>query len=374
MNVILTGGGTAGHVSPAIAVAEEIMIREPGAKILFIGREGGGENEAVRKAGIPLATLKIQGIRRKITLDNAKSVYYALRAFREARKIIQDFEPDVILGTGGYVCWPVIRAGQRLNIPTAIHESNATPGLTTRLLSKKCDKDLVNHSDTKQYLKKGCASVEVGNPLRRGFKKENRSEARKELALGQDDVFILSFGGSIGAQRLNEAVIGVMEEYSARESNVKHIHAVGKRYFESVKDSKFIKGACGCKIVDYIDNMPTLLSAADIVIARAGAMTISEIASVGVAAILIPSPNVSDNHQFKNAKKLSDEDAAVLIEEKNLTAESLKSAVKSLKNDKNARKNKAKNISHFSTPNSAKLIVNELKMLISGSFTEFYGK
>ena len=367
MKIILTGGGTAGHVNPAIAVAEEMLVNDPSTEILFIGREGGAENNAVKKAKIELTTLKIQGLKRKITIENLKSVYYAIRAYQKTKKIIKDFHPDVILGTGGYVCWPVLRAGQNLGIPTLIHESNAIPGLTTRLLSKRCNKVLLNNSNAKKYLSKEIDTLEVGNPLRREFKKVNRAEARKYLALSEDEIFILSFGGSIGAKRLNEVVIHVMEEYSVPTKNVRHVHAVGKRYFESIRDSKLVNGFAGCKIVDYIDNMPTMLAAADIVIARAGAMTISEIATVGVASILIPSPNVSDNHQLINANILKEADATILIEEKNLTEESLKSAIKSLKTNKNARKNKAKCISRFSNSNSAKIIVNELKRLVSGA-------
>lgn len=364
MRVMLTGGGTAGHVTPALAVAEELLLDNPHVEILFIGREGGGENEAVRKAGIALKTLKIQGLKRKISMENLKSLYYALSAQNAAKKIIKEFNPDVILGTGGYVCWPVIRAGQSLDIPTALHESNITPGLTTKLLAKRCVKVLLNHTETKQYLKNEANIAVVGNPLRIGFKKIKKDEARKKLSLSPNDVFILSFGGSIGAQKLNETAIGVMEEYSVRDPDVKHIHAVGKRYFDEIKNNKLADGYCGCKIVDYINDMPTLLSAADIVISRAGAMTISELAAVGVASILIPSPNVSNNHQLKNAQKLQKAEAAMLIEEKELTKETLKLAITSLKTDKNARKNKAKNILHFSTPNASKLIVKQLKGMI----------
>lgn len=363
MNIILTGGGTAGHVSPALAVAEKILQRDKKSKILFIGRDGGGENDAVIKSGFELKTLKIQGIKRKLSIDNLGILYRALKAKGDAKRIIKGFEPDVILGTGGYVCWPVINAGIKMGIPTAIHESNLTPGLTTKMLASKCDIIFLNHSDTKNYLPARSKSITVGNPLRANFKTTNRINARKNLGLADDEFFILSVGGSIGAEKLNEAVIELMKSYSVKDKKIKHIHAVGKRYFYKYKDSPLAKGEGGCKILPYIEDMPRMLSAADLVISRAGAMTISEIAAVGVASILIPSPNVSDNHQFKNASKLESVGAAVLLEEKNLTLESLKNAVASLKNDKNARKNKAKQIKQFDTPNAAELIVNELKKL-----------
>ncbi len=369
MDIILTGGGTAGHVSPALAIAEEILDDAPKSRILFIGREGGGENAAVLKAGLELKTLSIQGIKRKLTLDNARRIYRALRASHEAKNIIREFKPDVVLGTGGYVCWPVIRAGVKLGVPTAIHESNITPGLTTKLLSTKCDIVFLNHEDTKKHLSQRANTLAVGNPLRKEFKKIKRSDARRSLGIKEDEIFILSFGGSIGAEKLNEVALGVMQSYSLNERKIRHIHATGRRYFDSVKSTSLARGERGCKVLPYIDNMPTMLSAADIVISRAGAMTISEISTVGVASILVPSPNVSDNHQLKNAQKLQEVGAALMIEEKNLTVESLKKSISTLKNDENRRKNKAKRILEFSSPDAQKLIVNELKGLIFDSKT-----
>ncbi len=367
MNIILAGGGTAGHVSPALAIAEEIQADDKNSRILFIGRDGGKENEAINKAGIELKTLKIEGIQRKITLDNARRVYRALRSVHDAKNIIKDFQPDVILGTGGYVCWPVIRAGISLGIPTAIHESNISPGLATKLLAPKCNKVFLNHSDTEEYLSRRASCLTVGNPLRKGFKKIKRADARRALGIKENEVFILSFGGSIGAKMLNDVATELMKTYSVYDPCVRHIHATGVRYFDEVKGDSLSRGKNGCRIMPYIEDMPTYISAADIVIARAGAMTISEIAAVGVASILIPSPNVSGNHQFKNASKLESVGAVIMIEEKNLTIETLKNRVNDLKNNKIERKNRAKRISEFSTPNAANLIVRELEKLVFAS-------
>ena len=364
MDIILAGGGTAGHVSPALAVSEEILSREPRSRILFIGRAGGKENDAVAKAGIELKTIKIEGIQRKLSLENAKRVYHAFRAVGASRSIIRDFKPDVILGTGGYVCWPVLKAGIALGIPTAIHESNISPGLVTKLLSTKCERVFLNYPDTREYLSRKARCLAVGNPLRHSFKKIKREDARRLLGIKENEIFILSVGGSIGAKRLNDVACELMRSYSVIDSQVRHVHATGVRYFDDVSSDTLAKGKNGCRIVPYIDDMPTHLSAADIVISRAGAMTISEIASVGVATILIPSPNVSDNHQFKNADKLEKAGAVTLIEEKNLTPESLKTAVEKLKNSKIERKNKAKIISNFFSPNASRLIFNELKRLV----------
>ena len=362
MRLLLCGGGTAGHVTPALVVAEEIKRRFPDTKILFIGRKGGGENEAVKKEGIELKTIDIKGLKRSLTLENIKRIKLAVQARKEAEKIIRDFKPDVILGTGGYVCWPVISAGKKMNIPVAIHESNAYPGLTTRLLASKCDKVFLGRDEAKAYITKHAKYTVVGNPASRDFTKISHDEARKKLGIKKDEIFIVSFGGSIGADKLNKVIIDVLNNHSSKDKQIKHIHATGKRYFNSyITDVEFPDSRC--KILPYIENMPTMLRAADIAICRCGAMTIAELSAVGVAAILIPSPNVSGNHQYKNAKELSKCGAALLIEEKNLSKKLLWDSILELKTDKNGRKNKAKTIMNFSSPDAAENIVDELVLI-----------
>lgn len=366
MRIIFCGGGTAGHINPAIAVAQELSNQYADSEILFIGREGGKENRLIIDSGYKLKTIKIQGLKRKISIKNLKSLSYALRAKATAKRIIREFKPDVIFGTGGYVCWPVISAAHSLGIPCAIHESNISPGLTTRLVAKKCDLILLNHEKSKEYFNHPEKIRVVGNPLRMDFSTITRVSARKEMKLNPNEIMIVSFGGSIGAEKINETVMEVIKEYSTKEKNVRHIHATGARYYEAVKNSEYARGLNGCKILPYIDDMPRLLHSADIVISRCGAMTLSEISAVGVAAILIPSPNVSDNHQYKNAKYLSDMGGAILIEEKNLSKKVLISAICSLKSDENGRKKRAKIIKAQSIPNSAKLILKELISIQKG--------
>lgn len=367
MKLLLCGGGTAGHVNPAIAVAEELKKQDVDAKILFIGREGGKENELITRAGFELKTIKIEGLRRSFTTDNIRRIITAIKARSAAEKIIKDFNPDVILGTGGYVCWPVISAGKALGIPTAIHESNITPGMTTKLVSGKSDIILLNHEKTKEYLGSKTRCVTVGNPLRHDFYRISRGEARRKMGLSKDEIFILSFGGSIGAKRLNEVITEVMNEHSSRIKGIRHLHASGKRYYSEAEKKYIDKTCCGCRIVPYIDDMPTVLKAADIVICRCGANTLSEIAAVGVASILIPSPNVSGNHQFKNAKQLAIGGAGVLIEEKNLSKETLINQLLELENDENGRKNRAKSISAYHKSDAAKSIIKELLTLNKAS-------
>ena len=367
MRIILCGGGTAGHINPAIAVAEEIIDKEPASDILFIGREGGRENELVKKAGIKIQTIPIQGLKHSFSIENISRIRNAMMAKKKAEKIITDFKPDVIMGTGGYVCWPVISAGAFMGIPVAIHESNITPGLTTKLLARKCDVVLLGQEKTKEYLNKKAKTFVVGTPLRKEFTSLTRTDCRRMLGLKEDDILLISFGGSIGADKINHAMIDVMKNYSSKERNITHIHATGERYYKKLpdKDKNFDKNKC--KIKAYIDNMPTLMKAADIAVCRSGAMTITELCAAGVTPILIPSPNVTDNHQYKNAKLLYDHGAAEIIEEKDLTTNALTEAINKLKIDKNGRKNKAKAMQRLYDPNAAKNITKRLKLLINGT-------
>lgn len=364
MKIILCGGGTAGHVNPALAVAEEIRRRDRGSEILFIGRSGGEENEIMKKAGFTVKTLMVKGFERRLTPQNAKTLLLAMKAAGEAGKIIKDFKPDIVFGTGGYVCWPTLRAAKRAKIPTVLHESNVYPGLTARLLSGGVDLMLLNSGKTLEYLKRHGNAKVVGNPLRYDFEKISRRTARARLGLGDRDVFILSFGGSIGAAALNEAVIFAMKEFSLKNPGVHHIHGTGRRFYEEVRsrESALTQGG-RVKIVPYVDNVPELMRAADIVISRCGAMTLSELCAAGAAAILVPSPNVADNHQLKNARALSDSDAAILIEEARLSGASLTAEITRLANAKNERLELSKRIKSFDKPHATERIVELLYAL-----------
>ena len=247
-----------------------------------------------------------------------------------------------------------------MNIPSAIHESNYIPGLTTKLLARKCDTVFLNNYDTKKYLPESVRTVVSGTPLLLSFLNNDRNEARRKLEIKSDEILIVSFGGSIGSEKMNETLVEIIRRYSSKDKSIKHIHATGQAHYKRITEKYMPNEKTGCKIVPYINNMPTVLHAADIVICRCGAITLSELQAVGVSSILIPSPNVTANHQLKNAKSLSDIDAAVLIEEKNLTYESLKCAIDELKNDENGRKKRAKTIKSLSSEKASKIIVNEL--------------
>ncbi len=361
MKIILCGGGTAGHVNPALAIAEEIKRREPSSDILFIGREGGEENGIMSSAGFPVRTLTVKGFERRLTPRNAKSILLAMRAVGEAGKIIKEFKPELVLGTGGYVCWPALRAAKKARIPTVLHESNVYPGLTARLLSSSVSLMLLNSGKTLEYLKRHDNAKVVGNPLRYDFGKISRRTARARLGLSERDILILSFGGSIGAAALNDAVIFAMKEFSRKNPHVYHIHGTGRRFYDEVRKSE--SALCDGKrvrIVPYVENVPELMRAADIVISRCGAMTLSELAAAGAPAILVPSPNVTDNHQLKNARLLSDSQAAILIEEARLSGELLLTELSRLASSPTERSELSRRIKAFDKPNATKRIVELL--------------
>lgn len=328
MRAVLSGGGTAGHINPAIFIAKKILEKEPDSQILFVGTPGGMENRLVGKAGFEIRHVKVMGLRRKLTLENVKAAYYAFTSVGKAKKILRDFRPDVVIGTGGYVCWPVLRAAAAMKIPTLIHEANAFPGLTTRKLSSVVDSVCLSFEASKPYFAgKEEKLALTGNPTAPELATLSARKARSELGISAP--FILSYGGSLGASAINAAVFQVAKEYSCKKP-VFHTHAFGVREYEQWMNLEKTEGICrfgNVKFCDYIYDMPKQMMAADLVIARAGAITLAELSCLGKPAILIPSPNVTDNHQYKNALVYAESGAAVLIEEKDLTAERLKSEI-----------------------------------------------
>ena len=367
MKVILTGGGTAGHVNPALAIAEELLYRDKQCEILFIGREGGGENSTVERLGLPTKYLKVRGLERRLTLRNLEALRLAIRAKSEAERIIKEFKPDIAIGTGGYVCWPVLRAAASLGVPTLIHESNVSAGLTARALSRKCTAVLLNHRETAGYFPHAKEIITVGNPLRRGFSALNRDNARRALGISMGEVFIVSVGGSGGAKKINDACISVMKNYSSQTRGIKHVHASGKKYFDGIDCDSFKKGVRGSKIIPYIEDMPLYLGAADIIVTRCGAVTLSEIALVGTPAILIPSPNVTDNHQYKNASLLEKAGAAMMIPEEKLSEETLTDKIRTLAESRERRRLLSEKIKSFASPGARGQIADIIERTVSES-------
>lgn len=334
MKIVMTGGGTGGHVNPALAIADLFRSREEDVEISFVGTPRGIENKLVPKAGYPLYHVDVRPLSRKFTLSNLRTAALAVTSVFRAKKLLKKLKPDLVVGTGGYVCWPVVKAASQLGIPTALHEANAFPGLTTRMLEKYTDLFLVCFEETKQYLKSPEKAITVGNPTNPVFASIDPEAERKKVGQnGRYRKILLSCGGSMGAEQVNFNVLDVMEKYSSRHPELLHIHGTGSIEYEIAK-GKFAEMGLeqypNLDLREYLFDMPSLMAASDLVINRAGSMTLSELQLLGKPAILIPSPNVTDNHQYKNAKVLADAGGAVLIEEKDLTEGVLAAKVEEL--------------------------------------------
>lgn len=328
MRVLLAGGGTAGHINPALAIAGYIKSKRPDTEFLFIGNKNGMEQRLVTQAGYNIKSITISGFKRSLSpknmLENVKTVSRTITSSIEAKKFIAEFKPDICIGTGGYVSGPVIRTASKMGIPCIIHEQNAYPGVTNKMLAKGVKKVMLAVPEAKKYFDKVDVVV-TGNPVRGEILTADKEESRNKLGLDSRPV-ILSFGGSLGARKINESVAEIVAR-SGKDGKYQHIHAYGS-YGEWFPQLVKEKGAdiSKCDNLDvrpYIDNMPECMAAADLVICRAGAITLSEIQAMGKPAILIPSPNVAENHQYHNAMALVNAGAAEIIEESELTGELL---------------------------------------------------
>ena len=343
LKVILSGGGTAGHVNPAIAIYEIIKEKHPDAEFLYVGTPNGIEKTLVEKEGIRFVSMEVAGFQRKITLNNIKrnavATKYFLESGHKAKKIIDDFKPDIVIGTGGYACEPIVHKAAAMGIKTVIHEQNAFPGVTTKILSKKADKVMLTVERAKEYIKDQDKCVVTGLPVRHGFvDRLSKTEAKKALGLPTDQLCILSTGGSLGAGRINETVSDLIAWYCENNIKISHIHSYGKNGRGSFAASLKTNGVNLAEhpdfiVKEYIDNMSTCMEAADLIISRCGAGALTEIEAVGCGSILVPSPIVAENHQFYNGKVLSDGGAAIMFEQKDLTSELLIKTVSDLIND-----------------------------------------
>ena len=363
MRVLVTGGGTGGHVNPALAIANTIKKNIPDAEIAFVGTVRGLENQLVPKAGYKLYHVDVRGIRRSLSLYNIRSLWLAAVSPVKAKKIIKEFKPDLVVGTGGYVSWPILVAASRMNIPTAVHESNAVPGLAVRKLVPYVDRIFTNFAVSAEILGKSGKVMQVGCPMLGEFCNISREDARKQLGISLDSKYIVSFGGSLGAAAMNDMAIELMRDYVSSNKNVRYTHATGGDHFESVNERFLGEGLDkyeNIELLQYIYDMPLRMAAADIIISRAGAITISELARQGKAAILIPSPNVTDDQQTKNAKALADIGGACMIREPELVNGKICKEVASLLEDGARRAAMEKAIAGFAPLDSNKLIFDEL--------------
>ena len=368
MRVLLTGGGTSGHVNPALAIADIIKKEDSSAEIAYVGTEKGIEKRLVEKEGYEFHSIKIQGISRSLSPENIKTAYYIMTAPAKAKKIIEKFNPDIVIGTGGYVCWAPIKVAAQMGIPTMIHESNSVAGLAVRKLESKVDIILTNFKETEKGLSEKNKIINVGNPIRTSFSGTDKAEARRKLGIPDNIKFvILSFGGSLGAPKINQAAIDVMRKFGMEHEDVMHFHSGGKNYYKNAMQmfaGYSLEKNSRLDVKEYIYDMHLYMTAADVIICRAGAMTLTELAMMKKPAILIPSPNVTDNHQYKNARALLDGGAAMLIEENRLNSDTINSAVEKLYYDDVLRDGMSAAIAKFANPDVNEQIYAEILRLI----------
>ena len=367
--VIVSGGGTGGHIYPAVAVAEALRRRfGEEVEILFVGAEGKMEMEKVPALGYRIVGLPVAGLQRRFDLKNLAVPFKVLKSIRKARRTIRDFGADVVVGFGGYASGPVLWAAQRMGIPTVIQEQNSYAGVTNKLLAK--DVDVVFAASAAAVEKLGAPekTLVVGNPVRPEILNRDRAAARAAVHAG-DRTVILSFGGSLGADRINQVVADLCAWEKQTHRNVLHLHATGSRgvkLFEGLEKEKGFAPGENLVVTEYINNMPQLLAAADLVIARSGALTLAELEAVGRASVLIPSPNVAENHQYYNALELQKAGAAVVIEEKNLTGDGLVKTVETLLTSPGKLAEMGANAKTLGNPHSLDLITEKLLKLVNG--------
>lgn len=371
MKVVIAAAGTGGHINPGIAIANKIIEKEPDSKIIFIGTPRGLENDLVPRAGYELKTIDAYGINRKINLDNIKRLYKTTKSVGEAKKILKEFKPDVVIGTGGYICVSVGIAANRLKIPIVLHESNAFPGVAIKLLSKKAKAVLLGFEDAKTRLPKAKNVVVTGTPTKIKSSKltdEEKANLRSALMLKNELPLVLVFGGSQGARSINNAIIGIIE--NKLNKNYQIIWAAGKGNFENIKQqlaekNMDIDNIENAKIMPYIYNMQEVMETSDLVVSRSGAMTITEISNLAKPAIFIPFPFATENHQEYNARVLEKVGAAKIILDKNLNYKNLNDTIELMVENKEQLKEMGKKAGKIANTNVEENIYNEIRNILS---------
>ncbi len=335
MRVIVTGGGTGGHIYPALAIADRLKEMSPETEILYVGCSEGIEKDVVPRSGYPMELVDARWLDHVTPLQVIKTGMKVSKGVLQSLKIMKSFRPDVVIGTGGYVCFPVLVAGHMKKKLCYLHEQNAFPGLANRTLEKYVKNIFLGFSDAKKYFKEPEKLIDAGNPVRKPFFTISKKEARERLGIPQKDFVVFTFGGSLGSVKINEVATELIGLFNGHEG-VSLISGTGRWYYEQVKSEIAQKGinlSENIRIKDYIENMDLHLLACDVVISRAGALSVAETTVCGKAAILIPSPNVTGNHQYFNAKAVADKGGAILIEEKDLDLRQVVEDVMRLKNN-----------------------------------------
>lgn len=363
MKVIMTGGGTGGHIYPAIAIADEIKNRFSDAKILFVGAQRGLEKTLVPENGYDIELIPVQGFNRKNLLKNVKVLKDLNEGNKKSKGILSRFNPDVVIGTGGYASASVVRMAQKMGIPTYIHEQNAFPGVTNKMLEKRVQKTFLGFEEASEYFKHPEKHVVSGNPVRKDFFDMVPVKARKELGFKKDDFVVLAFGGSQGAGRINKAMLSVIEAFNGMK-DMKICLATGRFYYDAILNelkNMNVEIASNIEIMEYITDINRYLAAADMVISRSGAITVAEVTVCGKPAIFIPSPLATGNHQYFNAKAVSEKGGAMVIEEKDLDNKELISKILTMKNNPDILEDMRKKSRLCAQENAVKIICNNIE-------------
>ncbi len=370
MKVIIAAAGTAGHINPGLAIANKIKEEEKDSEIIFIGTTRGLENDLVPRAGYELKTIDAYGLSKKISIENIKKMYKTLKGFGEAKKIIKEFKPDIVIGTGGYICGATISSAHKLKIPTLLHESNAFPGKAVKILAGKANTILVSFKDAKDRIRKGANVVFTGTPVKikkKTYQEEEREELLKKQGLKSNIPTVLVFGGSQGAKKINDAIVEIIK--NKKNTNYQIIWATGPKQYDIIKEelkksSIDIENLLNIKVLPYIYNMEEMMNNVDIIVARSGAMTITEISNLGKPSILVPLPNVSHNHQLYNAKVLENVKAAKIILNDELDGEKLNKVITEIAESPEKMKEMGKNALKVSTTDVEEKIYEEIKKLV----------
>ncbi len=363
MRVIITGGGTGGHIYPAIAIMNEVKRNDPKASFLYIGTAIGLEKDIISNLDIPFSTIDIKGFKRKLSIDNFKNIIKFFNSVKLSKKYIKNFQPDVVIGTGGYVCGPVIFAASKLKIPTFIHEQNIIPGLTNKFLAKYVDIIGVSFLGSIAYFKGAKKVVLTGNPCASEVVKASKVEGYKFLNVESSKKIVLIFGGSRGAKAINNIFVEILSDIAIYD-DFHFVFVTGKVHFDSIKkeaDKILKEGLKNVSIFPYLYNMPEILAISDFIISRAGASTLAEVTALGIPSILIPSPYVTNNHQEKNAKWLEEQGAAIMIREKDLDGKVLLNTIFEVIDN---HETFAQNAKKIGIVDSANIIYKEIEILL----------
>ncbi len=365
MRVVLTGGGTGGHIYPALAVAKEILRHEPQAAFLYIGTHKGLESTIVPKFNIPFQAVEIAGFKRKLSFDNVRTIMKFIRAVSDSKRMLKEFKPDVVIGTGGYVCGPVVYAAAKLGIPTIIHEQNIVPGITNKFLSRYVKQIAVSFEESLPFFPQAKTSF-IGNPRATEVIHSDPSKGRSMLGLPRDKKIVLVVGGSRGAKAINEVTLASLAQFHTY-SDCHFVYVTGAVHYESINErvEQMTNRPSNFTLVPYVDHMPDLLAATHVIINRAGASFLAEITALGIPSILIPSPYVTNNHQEKNARGLERAGAAAVIVEKELTSTKLMSTLHSMLTDEQKWSNMQKASLSLGMPEAASSLYQQIVKVVN---------